>query len=157
AAEPKDVAGDTASTASTASAWPSPPEPEAYHGLAGDIVRAIEPHSEADPVALLVQTLVGFGSIIGRTAHFRAEDDEHFLNEFAILVGRTSKGRKGSSWGRVRRVLESADPAWAADRIQSGLSSGEGLIWAVRDPICQRQPVKERGRVVDYEDVLADP
>ena len=26
----------------------------AYHGLAGDVVRAIEPHTEADPVAILI-------------------------------------------------------------------------------------------------------
>ena len=38
-----------------------------------------------------------------------------------------------------------------------GPSSGEGLIWAVRDPITQRQPIKEKGRVTDYEDVLVDP
>jgi hypothetical protein len=33
--------------------WPPPP-PGAFHGLAGDIVRMIEPYSEADPVAILV-------------------------------------------------------------------------------------------------------
>lgn len=38
----------------------------------------------------------------------------------------------------------------------SGLSSGEGLIWAVRDPILKREPVRERGKVVDYQDVEAD-
>src|SRR6185369_15445845 len=27
----------------------------AFHGLAGEVVRTIEPHSEADPVALLLQ------------------------------------------------------------------------------------------------------
>src|SRR5690348_11866479 len=43
--------------------WPAM-EADAYHGLAGDIVRSIEPHSEADPVALLVQTLASAGSAI---------------------------------------------------------------------------------------------
>src|SRR5690606_36461745 len=43
------------------------------------------------------------------------------------------------------------------DRVVHGLSSGEGLIWAVRDPIIQRQAVKEKGRVVDYEEVEVDP
>lgn len=38
----------------------------------------------------------------------------------------------------------------------SGLSSGEGLIWAVRDPIYKKEPIKEKGRVVDYEEVMAD-
>lgn len=28
--------------------WPAPPAVGAFHGLTGEIVRAIEPHSEAD-------------------------------------------------------------------------------------------------------------
>jgi hypothetical protein len=37
------------------------------------------------------------------------------------------------------------------------MSSGEGLIWAVRDPIERQQPIKEHGRVVDYQTVIEDP
>jgi hypothetical protein len=140
-----------------ADTWPAPPDAAAYYGLAGDIVRAIEPHSEADPVALLVQMLLAYGSTIGRSAHFAAEGDRHYLNEFAVLMVRTSKGRKGTSWGNVRRILEAADPAWVADHIQSGLSSGEGLIYAVRDPVITQQPVKEKGRFIEYEAVETDP
>src|SRR5262249_25086639 len=92
--------------------WPEPPAPAAYHGLAGDIVRAIQPHSEADPVALLIQTLIAFGNLIARTAYFTAEEDRHYLNEFVVLVGKTSKGRKGSSWGRVRRLFGEAEELW---------------------------------------------
>jgi len=136
--------------------WPDPPAPEAFHGLAGDIVRAIEPHTEADPVALLVQFLVAFGNAVGRGPHFVAEADRHGLNLFACLVGATAKGRKGSSWGHIRRLLEAVDPTWTKDHVASGLSSGEGLIWAVRDPIERREPVKERGRTTGYETVLVD-
>src|SRR5262249_29441264 len=129
----------------------------AYHGLAGEVVRKIEPHSEADPVALLVQFLLGFGAALGRTAHFLAESDTHYLNEFAALVGKTAKGRKGSSWGRCRRVLEIADPTFVKDRILGGLSSGEGLIWACRDPISKRHPIKQKGRIVAFQEVEDDP
>jgi hypothetical protein len=129
--------------------WPTPPDDAAYQGPAGEFVRTVEPHTEADPVALLVQWLVGFGSIIGRTAHFVAKDDFHYLNEYAVLVGRTSKGRKGTSWGRARRPLEAVDGAWAAEHIASGLSTGEGLIHLVRDPVFTRDK--------DGEDVEEDP
>jgi hypothetical protein len=106
---------------------------DALYGLPGDIVRAISPHSEADPAALLLQTLVFFGNCIGRTAYFLAEDDRHYTILYALLVGETSKARKGTSLGRIRRVFRDVDSGWIKNRIATGLSSGEGLIDAVRD------------------------
>ena len=113
-------------------AFPTLDRQRALHGLAGEIVNAIEPHSEADPVALLVQLLVGFGNAIGRTAHFIAEADSHYANLFAVIVGASARGRKGTSWGYVKRLLQAVEPDWAND-ITGGLSSGEGLIHHVRD------------------------
>jgi hypothetical protein len=131
--------------------WPTPADPAAFHGLAGDFVHAVEPHSEADTVALLIQFMVAFGNAIGRRAHFRAESDQHYLNLFCVLVGRTSKGRKGTSWGRVKKVMELVDPQWAGVRIVTGLSSGEGLIWEVRDAIYQRKTRQRGGQTEEYE------
>ncbi|MHB1539130.1 MAG: YfjI family protein [Solirubrobacteraceae bacterium] len=113
--------------------WPTPPEPAVYHGLAGEIVGRIAPHTEADPVAILSQLLIGFGAAVGRGAWFQVEATRHHPNEFLILVGESSRARKGSSWDHVRRLITSADPT-ITGRILTGLSSGEGLIWAVRDP-----------------------
>ena len=45
--------------------YPSPLNEAAFHGLAGEIVKAIEPHSEADSVALLINLLTAFGNVIG--------------------------------------------------------------------------------------------
>jgi hypothetical protein len=137
--------------------WPDPLAEEAYYGLAGEIVRVLEPASEADPAALLLQTLVGVGNLVGRTAHCVVESDRHFGNEFLVLVGKSSKSRKGTSWGRVQGTLRDAEEKWAAERVQTGLSSGEGLIWGVRDPVMKREKVKERGQPVRYEEVEADP
>jgi hypothetical protein len=138
--------------------WPDPPGEEAFHGLPGRIVRTIEPASEADPAALLVQVLVAFGNTIGRGAHFTVESDRHHANEFAVLVGRSSKARKGTSWGRINGLFRAAEEQWAAERIQTGLSSGEGLIWAVRDPIMKREKVSQgKGQAPTYEEVEADP
>jgi hypothetical protein len=136
--------------------WPEPPEAVAFSGLAGEIVRAIEPHSEADPVAILVHLMIGFGNLIGRTAYFAVEADRHHPNEFAALVGETAKGRKGTSWGYARRLLESVGPVWAGGRILGGLSTGEGLIHAVRDPMMKREPVRDGKRIVGYQDVEVD-
>lgn len=131
----------------TESDWPEPPTPEAYHGLAGDIVRAIEPHTEADPVALLGHVLVCYGSLIGRSAHYVVEDTEHHGNEFVVLIGRSSKGRKGTSEARIRRLVRTLDPDWDLSRVVSGLSSGEGLIEAVRDPSEKRD---QDGEPIDH-------
>ncbi|MDC0934984.1 PriCT-2 domain-containing protein [Pirellulales bacterium] len=137
--------------------WPDPLDDAAYHGLAGEIVRAIEPHSEADPAAILVQLLVGFGCLLGRRIHFKAEADRHYTNMFACMVGATSKGRKGVSWGQSSQLLASVDLDFISDRVYGGLSSGEGLIWQVRDPIFKRMPVKEKGRIVGHDDAEVDP
>jgi hypothetical protein len=48
-----------------ATTWPDPLSELAYHGLAGDIVRIIAPHSEAAPEAILIQNLTVFGTSSG--------------------------------------------------------------------------------------------
>lgn len=137
--------------------WPDPPAPEAFHDLAGDFARALELHTEADPVALLAQFLIAFGNVIGRRPHFMVEATRHALNLFAVLVGVTAKGRKGTAWGHVRRAFEAVDATWVSARVLAGLSSGEGLIWHVRDAIEKQEPIRDKGRVTGYETVLADP
>lgn len=130
--------------ASTQSAWPMLHR-AALYGLAGDFVRLVEPHSEADPVALLAQFLIGFGNMIGRGAHFVTEADKHFTNAFAVLVGDTGAGRKGTSWGQVKRALESVDEKWTRTCQAGGMASGEGLIYSVRDATISKKPIMAGG------------
>jgi hypothetical protein len=137
--------------------WPEPPDDAAYWGLAGEFVRLVEPHSEADPVAMLVQFLVAFGNVVGRTPYIEVGATRHYPNLFCVIVGNTSKARKGTSSDEVRRIFDKIDALWARNRIVSGLSSGEGLIWQVRDPIMKRSPVKKGGRIVDFEEYEEDP
>ncbi len=137
-------------------AWPEAPRAEAYYGVAGEIVRALDPHTESDPIALLGQILVAFGNVIGRTAYFPVEADRHYPNLFMVLVGQTSKSRKGTSTGHVRRRFADIDRVWEKECLKSGLSSGEGLVWAVRDPVERREPVKQKGHFTGYGTVLAD-
>ncbi len=113
--------------------WPASLAEQAYHGLAGDITSALEPHTEADPAAILFQFLAVFGNAIGRGAHHAVEADEHMTNLFVALVGETAKGRKGTSWGHIKRLFERAAPEWSKECVDQGLSSGEGVINRVRD------------------------
>jgi hypothetical protein len=113
-------------------AWPVLPS-VALQGLAGDVVRTIEPHSEADPAAILIQTLAAVGNMIGPGPHCLVESTRHALNLYAVLVGETSKGRKGTSWGHIERLCSRIEEQWARGRVTGGLSSAEGLISEVRD------------------------
>jgi hypothetical protein len=133
--------------------WPDDPGPEAFYGPAGAIVRAIEPHTEADPNAILAQILVGFGNLIGRKAHFVVENTSMFTNEFLVLVGKSAKGRKGTAWNRALQALSAADPTWAANCLRSGLASGEGLIEAVRDGDGEKDPgIADKRLLVEEEE-----
>ena len=114
--------------------WPTMDD-AAYHGLAGDVVKTIGPHTEFDPVAILIQSLGCFGNVIGPTAYYQVESDRHHANLYIALVGQSSKARKGTSMGRVSAVAKIADNRWFDDRMKGGLSSGEGLITEVRDEI----------------------
>jgi hypothetical protein len=135
--------------------WPTI-EAEAYHGIVGEIVRAIEPNTEADPIAILIQLLAAAGNAIGRGPYYQVEGDRHGPNIYAILVGETAKGRKGTAAGRVRQIMEIADPQWVSDRVHSGgLSSGEGVIWAVRDPISQLER-QGKGATAERVEVITD-
>jgi hypothetical protein len=131
----------------TPDGFPTPPARAVYHGLAGQIIDQLAPHTEADPVAILAQLLVAFGAAVGRGAYFSVEATRHHPNEFLVLVGDSAKARKGSSWDHVRRLLDHADPTLAA-RTLTGLSSGEGLIWAVRDPTDTDPGVTDRRLLV---------
>ncbi len=122
-----------------------PFSPEAFYGVAGDFVRLVEPHTEADPAALLGSFLVAAGNYLSRNTYYRADGSKHFSNEFLAIVGDSSKGRKGTSWNRVRDVLTIIDPDYVKNRITSGLSSGEGVIFAVRDEGVAQQPANSKG------------
>ncbi len=115
---------------------------EALHGLPGDVVRVIGPHTESDHVALLVSYLVGFGNAAGAGPHVMVEAARHPARLFAVVCGATSKARKGTSWRNVRRLLVAADPRWES-QVRNGLSSGEGVIVAVQNP-----EYDDQGRVV---------
>jgi hypothetical protein len=136
--------------------WPEI-DAEAFHGLAGEIVDAITPLTEADPVAVLAQQLAAFGSAFGRNAYCRVGNTRHYANLYEIIAGQTAKGRKGMSYDPVEDEMRLADPTWADNCVKSGLSSGEGIIHNVHDGIWVREKTKERGQKPTYERLLKEP
>jgi hypothetical protein len=64
--------------------WPDPLGESAFRGLAGEIVRSIEPHSEADPAGLLVQLLVAVLSAGRRTTSTRPVGSTSTCSRFSL-------------------------------------------------------------------------
>jgi hypothetical protein len=117
----------------------------ALHALAGEIVRLIEPHSEADRAALLAHVLVTFGAFVGPGPYFEVEATPQPARLFALIVGDTANGRKGTARNRVQHVFRIADEQTLDAIRASGLASGEGLI----EHVCDKQ--SESGEHVPAE------
>lgn len=140
-------------TAPQSVVWPTLAE-EAFYGLAGEIVRAIEPNTEADPAGVLLQLLALFGNAVGRGPHVPIGPAKQHANLFVTLVGESSTGKKGTAlkdamapFGDTLRPL-----------LGSGLSSGEGLIARVTDAVCRSEPIRDKNKlIVGYQDVIETP
>lgn len=114
--------------------WPAPLEPAAYYGLAGEVVRFYEEESEADPPGILVHFLVEFAAAVGPGPAFPVGATRHPALEYALVVGRSARGRKGDGAQPARRLFEKAlGTDWLRTNRTTGLSTGEGLIHEVRD------------------------
>jgi hypothetical protein len=143
--------GQKAEAAPTVPQWPDPIHENGFHGVAGDLVRTLEPHTEADPAALLLQFLVAWGSLLQGGPYYLAEADRHHMNEYVVLVGTTSKARKGTSWGRIGGVLGAIDEYWADKRIVPGLASGEALVGAAAEHRTEEDGGGQDRRVIVLE------
>ena len=84
----------------------------------------ISAYSEADPVAILVNYLIAYGNVIGRSPYFKASPDKHYMNLFISLVKQPKEKRHGMV---TKEIFKNVDENWIRDRNVSGLSSGEVL------------------------------
>jgi hypothetical protein len=122
--------------------------PEAFCGLAGDVAEGTADYTEADPAAVLVTFLATAGCYLasGRShagfPHVWIGDTEHPPRIWPVLVGATADGRKGTADAIVRRILAAADQGFLTGNVESGLTSGSGLIERVRDPTGDDVPAK---------------
>jgi hypothetical protein len=140
---------------------PTPPAPRAsadpilgeaaLYGVAGLAVRALAPHTEAHPAAILLQLLAAFGNAVGPAPHCMVDATRHGLNLFVVLVGESSKARKGTSWNQIRRLFAEVDHPWVAERVTTARLTPAGLIYALRD----QQPATDRRLLALSEEFAA--
>jgi hypothetical protein len=132
---------------------PSPMSDEAFRGIAGEVVNSISPHTEADLHAILLQFLAMFGSVVGPSPHFSVEQTKHGTKLYVLIVGESSKGRKGTSFNQCLALFDGIDADWFKKCRVSGLSSSEGLIFRVRDEVIGLKE-KDQGEQVE---TVTDP
>ena len=111
---------------------------EGYHGILRDVVKTACKTSEASPVAVAANFIATFSAMVGRVAFQHIGDSTCHARPFFLLVGRTGKARKGTSEFTVRKIFDAVELQTANDyqkmkRHEGGLSTGEGLGWAIRD------------------------
>lgn len=130
---------------------------DAFQGVVGQIVKAIEPETEADQAGVLLSILTACGSVIGKTPHCTTGADEHGTNLFVALVGDTASG-KGQAWNIAKWLMKQIDSAWFYGNCSYGLASGEGLIERVADAIdADAFSVPEQKRLLCVETEFARP
>lgn len=110
------------------------PDEAMFHGVLGEIVKSVDPYTEASQPAVLIHLLAGCGAMIGRGPHMVAGFAKHPPSIWALVVGGTSLGAKGTADMTARTFLSAADDEFIAARLLPALSTGEGLIHQVRDP-----------------------
>jgi hypothetical protein len=117
----------------------------ALHGVLREMVEAACANSEAVPSSVAIHILARFAATIGRTAYIQIGDQRRHLRMNALIVGPTSKGRKGTSSDMPRRLFELVEQqlGWWPLRQLTALATGEGLIHQVRDPYTSRNGDKE--------------
>lgn len=112
-----------------------------FTGTVGAVVRALEPHSEADPYGLLVTALVKSCAVLGDAAYVPVSaNSRQTARVYALLVGSTARARKGTAEADVQGVFAQAFPDFARQR--TGLASGEGLAaaFAHEEDVAPRDP-----------------
>lgn len=119
---------------------------EAKHGLFGEMLQAVEPETEADPVSVLLGWLCCFGSCVGRGAWVTLGPDQHHPALYVAVVGATSV-RKGMGYSVAKWPFTRADPLWAKLSVCNGVGSGQGLIERVRDESRSIKLNKKAGEV----------
>ena len=141
-------------------AWPVL-EPAAFYGFAGRFVKLATLDSEADPAAVLSTFLGRAGIEFGTSAYLQVGDSKHYPRINAVIVGQSAKARKGTSAAPVTRLfkLNEVGNIYSPAVTNGGpLSSGEGLVFAVRDEVKTWQVGKgsEVGKLVVSDPGIED-
>src|SRR5450631_3165651 len=94
--------------------WPTLND-KALQGKAGELVRMLEPTTEADPVAILLCLLTVLGVWVEPGPHIRVANEKHPPLLWLLITGGTSNGAKGTAWSLARLITATADPIFTTE------------------------------------------
>jgi hypothetical protein len=94
-----------------------------------------------------------FGNYAGRDAYYGIGNTRHYANGFDVIVGKTSRSRKGTGLTEAKACMPPQMAEWSKNCVSYGLSTGEGLIDRVRDRVTEFKENKAGQRV----EVEVDP
>lgn len=112
--------------------WPEPVD-WSQMGNSGRITKLTTEGTEIDPHATLFSLITVFGGIVGAGTYLHVGEARHYPRLFSVLVGASSRGRKGSSLQPIVSTFAELVPEFVSIRTSGPLSSGEGLLWRIRD------------------------
>jgi hypothetical protein len=133
-----------------AMAWPKSMADAGFYGVLGRIAREVEPHIEADSGALLLNLLAASGIAIGHGPYLQIGAARHYGVLYVVTVGETGGNKSDGTtplttiFAAVKDLppVEYTPEGLRADvdfsslgepRTLRGLSTGEGLLFQIRD------------------------
>ena len=123
----------------------------------GDIDRRSARTRRPTTQGWLAHVPVASGNLVGRGPHALVRHAQSMRpTSSSPSWARVAKAGRDKRGPVLRYMFTVVEAAWASACVKSGLSSGRGLIFHVRDPRMDKQPIKEKGRIVAYETVIGD-
>ena len=116
---------------------------EGFVPLLREVVDVACVSSEAHPVAVAANFLAFFCAMVGRGIFQRIGDAVIHCRPFFLIVGKSGKARKGTAEHTVREIFKRTDAKVREqlgnnDKLRThsgGLSTGEGVGYAIRDSV----------------------
>jgi Protein of unknown function (DUF3987) len=138
-------------------AWPQPPDPAANYGVLGTIAREVEAYTEAESAPLLLNLLTTTGVALGCKPYLQIGAKRHRAVMDTVNVADTGENKQ-DGWAPIEAVLSQVPGIMAEAGAQArgdaasggylgttghfgapvppqlnGLTTGEGLLWAIRE------------------------
>lgn len=122
---------------------------KAFFGLIKEVIETAAVNCEASAVSVGITLIHYIAACIGRKVYLPIGDYILHCRPYSLIVGQSSKARKGMSQSLVKKIfLEIAQINKYLPPIINGLSTGEGLIYLVRDSDDKDQGISDKRALV---------